>query len=241
MLIDPDGRDFMTGGEGADEFWISTWDIPDTPSTISDFDVGTDKIKIGRLGVTFDSLTFDSNEWSTTIYENGKPLAILAGVDKKSLTPQSFIFGDVTLANRLQTNLEQSLKTSVTPGVTQAIMTPDGFTWKGAAGFSDVKSQKNMHSDDIFSVASMTKAFTGATVLQVVESGRISLDDTLGQWLPEIAKNISGGEDMTLRQLLNGSSGIPSFNSTEQFASDLHADTFADKSPEEIISAKVSA
>ena len=235
VLIDGDGGDLMIGGKGADEFWISSWDIPDKPTTISDFHVGTDTIKIGRLGVTFDSLTFKNDQSSTTIYENGQPLAILMDVDKNSLTPQSFIFGDATLANELQTNLEKSISTSQSPGVTQAIVTPNGFTWKGAAGFSNIEAQKNMQSDDIFSIASITKAFTGATVLKVVESGQISLDDTLGQRLPEIAKNISGGKDITLRQLLNGSSGIPSFNSTQKFAADVDADTFADKTPEEIV------
>ncbi|MEO1764093.1 MAG: serine hydrolase [Cyanobacteria bacterium J06629_18] len=234
ILIDGDGGDLMIGGEGADEFWISDWDISDKPSTIVDFNIGEDTIKIGRLGVTFDSLTFQKNKWSTTIYEDGKPLAILMAVDK-DLTPQSFIFGDANLANELQTNLEKSISTSEAPGVTQAIMTPDGFTWKGAAGLSNIEAQGNMHSDDIFSVASVTKAFTGATVLKVVESGQISLDDTLGQRLPEIAKNISGGEDITLRQLLNGSSGIPSFNSSQQFKADVDAGTFADKTPEEIV------
>ncbi|MEO0936054.1 MAG: hypothetical protein AAFY21_20730, partial [Cyanobacteria bacterium J06641_2] len=159
ILIDGDGGDLMIGGEGADEFWISDWDISDKPSTIVDFNIGEDTIKIGRLEVTFDSLTFQKNKWSTTIYEDGKPLAILMAVDK-DLTPQSFIFGDANLANELQTNLEKSISTSEAPGVTQAIMTPDGFTWKGAAGLSNIEAQGNMHSDDIFSVASVTKAFT---------------------------------------------------------------------------------
>ena len=200
ILIDGDGGDLMIGGKGADEFWISSWDIPDKPTTISDFHVGTDTIKIGRLGVTFDSLTFKNEQSSTTIYENGQPLAILMDVDKNSLTPQSFIFGDATLANELQTNLEKSISTSQSPGVTQAIVTPNGFTWKGAAGLSNIEAQKSMHSDDVFSVASVTKAFTAATVLKIVESGQISLDDTLGERLPDIAQNIFGGEDITLRQ-----------------------------------------
>ncbi|MEM6400219.1 MAG: serine hydrolase [Cyanobacteria bacterium P01_D01_bin.116] len=235
ILIDGDGGDLMTGGEGADEFWISNWDIPDKPSTISDFNIGTDTIKIGRLGATFDSLTFKNDPYSTTIYDDGKPLAILTGINKESLTPQSFVFGDATLANELQTNLEQSISIAFAPGVTQAIVTPNGFTWKGAAGLSNIEAQKSMHSDDVFSVASVTKAFTAATVLKIVESGQISLDDTLGERLPDIAQNIFGGEDITLRQLLNGSSGIPSFNSTKQFKVDLEADTFAGKTPEEIV------
>lgn len=236
ILIDGDGGDSITGGAGADQFWIYNWDIPETPSTILDFQVGTDTIKIGRLGVTFDSLTFTDDGFSTTIHDREQPIAELIGVEKESLTAESFITGDTSLVNQFQANLEQSVSNLKIPGATQAIVTPEGFTWKGAAGISNFATQTPMHSDNIFSIASITKAFTGATVLKVVESGKISLDDTLGKYLPEIAKNISGGNNITLRQLLNGSSGIPSFNSTEQFATDLKANTFANKSPEEIVS-----
>ncbi len=235
VLIDGDGGDLMVGGEGADRFWINNWDIPETPSTILDFNIDEDTIKIGRLGVTFESLTFEDDFWSTTIYDDGKPLATLIGIDKDSLTAESFIFGDASLANQLQTKLEQSVTTSETPGATQAVITPDGFTWKGAAGVSNLEAQTAMQPDDIFGIASITKAFAGATVLKVVESGKISLDDTLAQRLPEIAKNFPGSEDITLRQLLNGSSGIPSFNFIEEFLTDLETGTFADKSPEEIV------
>ncbi|AFY57836.1 penicillin-binding protein, beta-lactamase class C [Rivularia sp. PCC 7116] len=235
VLIDGDGGDFITGGEGADIFWINNWDTPDTPTTVLDFKIGEDTIKIGRLGVTFDSLTFEDDFFSTTILDNGKPLAKLIGIDKNSLTPQSFIFGDAALVNQLQTKLEKSVTDFEIPGATQAVVTPDGFTWKGAAGFSNLEAQTPMETDDVFSIASITKAFTGATVLKVVESGKISLDDTLGKRLPEIAKNFPDGESITLRQLINGSRGIPSFNSTEKFLADLEAGTFADKSPEEIV------
>ncbi|MBV6624825.1 MAG: serine hydrolase [Rivularia sp. (in: Bacteria)] len=235
VLIDGDGGDLITGGEGADIFWINNWDTPDTPTTILDFKTGEDTIKIGRLGVTFDSLTFEDDFLSTTILDNGKPLAKLIGIDKKSLTPESFIFGDAALVNQYQTKLEQSVTDFEIPGATQAIVTPDGFTWKGAAGFSNLEAQTPMQPDNIFSIASITKAFTGATVLKVVESGKISLDDTLGQRLPEIAKNFPNGESITLRQLLNGSSGIPSFNFVDEFIEDLGNDTFANKSPEEIV------
>lgn len=240
ILIDGDGGDLMEGGEGADEFWIHNWDTPDKPSIISDFHVGEDTIKIGQLGATFDSLTFKDNKESTTIYNEGKALAVLTDVDKESLTSESFVFGDAALVNQLQTNLDNSIEASENPGATQAIVTPDGFTWKGAAGLSDIETQESMQPDDIFSIASTTKTFTAATVLKVVESGHLSLDDTLGQSLPEIAKNFPDGEDITLRQLLNGSSGIPSFDrvpsTPENFSEDLANDTFADKSPEEIVS-----
>lgn len=95
ILIDRDGGDLMLGGEGADRFWI------DSRNTILDFEVGKDIIGISRSDLSFDSLTFEDSIWATTVYGNGEPLAILAGVDKDSLTDQSFIFDDTGFANQL--------------------------------------------------------------------------------------------------------------------------------------------
>jgi D-alanyl-D-alanine carboxypeptidase len=115
-------------------------------------------------------------------------------------------------------------KTDV-PGATQAIITPDGFTWQGATGVSDLQSQNPMRPDDILGIASITKTFTAATVLKLVEEGTLSLDDTLGKWLPDIAKNIPDGESLTLRQLLNGTAGIFNPDGTEQYAADFTKDS----------------
>jgi CubicO group peptidase (beta-lactamase class C family) len=92
-----------------------------------------------------------------------------------------------------------------------------------------------MQPDDVIGIASTTKAFTGATVLKVVETGQLSLDDTLGDRLPEIAQKIEGGDSITLRQLLNGTSGVPDFLSSDRANADIGNDSFYERSPEEII------
>ncbi len=102
ILIDSDGGDLMIGGEGADRFWINSWDNLSTPSTILDFNVGMDTIKISGSDVSFDSLTFEELEGKTTIYEQGNPLATLIGVDKDSLTSENFSFGDTSQNNSNQ-------------------------------------------------------------------------------------------------------------------------------------------
>lgn len=219
VLTDYDGGDVMTGGEGADQFWLSCWDSPDTPSIISDFEVGTDKIKIGRLGTTFDQLMIQGIEKVAFISDQDRILAILPGVSASSLTPENFVFGDPHLADKLQTALGESVMTSRTPGATNAIITPDGFTWEGAAGVSDLKTQSAMQPDNILGIGSITKTLTAATVLKLTEEGTLSLDDTLGKWLPEVAKNIPDGASITIRQLLNGTSGIS--NGSDSDRSDL--------------------
>jgi D-alanyl-D-alanine carboxypeptidase len=221
ILIDGDGGDYMVGGKGADQFWLSSWDTPDTPSLIADFEVGTDLIKIGRLGLTFNDLTLQNTEVGVLIGEQGRALALVLGANSCSLQANSFIFGNPELAEQLQATLELGVEATGTPGATQAIITPDGFTWKGAAGVSNLETQAPMQADDILGIASITKTFTAATVLKLVEQETLSLDDTLGEWLPDIAQNIADGESLTLRQLLNGSAGVYNSNGNPQFGLDI--------------------
>lgn len=81
-----------------------------------------------------------------------------------------------------------------------------------------------MQADDIFGIGSISKTFTAVTVLRLVEQGKLSLDDTLGKWLPDIAKNIPDGANATLRGILNGSAGIYSFVDSPQYLSDTLTD-----------------
>jgi len=224
LLLDEDGGDRMVGGRGADQFAINFWAGPSTPSQIVDFKVGTDKIKIGRLGATFDQLSIQDSPRGVLIREGNTTIAFVWNVRAADLKPNSFMFGDPELARQLQRALDQNQQASGVPGLTNAVVTPDGYTWQGAAGVSDLKSQMAMRPDDILNIGSVTKVFTAATVLKVVEDGKISLDDTLGQWLPDIAKNLLDSENVTLRQLLDGSGGIFNYTESEQSAADIFAD-----------------
>jgi D-alanyl-D-alanine carboxypeptidase len=65
-----------------------------------------------------------------------------------------------------------------------------------------------MQAGDIFEIGSITKSFTIAVALQLQEEGVLSLDDPLSQWLPEMAAQVPNGDQLTLRQLANHSTGI---------------------------------
>ncbi|MEH2253346.1 serine hydrolase [Nostoc sp.] len=228
VLIDNDGSDLMFGGKGADQFWLDSWNFPERPSVIADFKSGTDKVKILHLGTTFDDLKIKySNVFDVSgavISDQGHDIAIMLGVEAWRLSANDFLFGNPELAKQLQRALVESVNTSGLPGATAAVITPDGFTWKGATGLSNLDTQQEMQPDDVFSVGSISKTFTAATVLRLVEQGKLSLDDTLGKWLPDIAKNIPDGENATLRGVLNGSAGIYSFTDSPQYISDTLTD-----------------
>jgi D-alanyl-D-alanine carboxypeptidase len=82
-------------------------------------------------------------------------------------------------------------------------------------------------------IASAAKAFSGAVALSLVSKGKLSLEDTIGKHLPELPKD---WRKVTLRQLLNHTSGIPDFSLDPGFQEALLASLTQAPPPEELLS-----
>jgi Beta-lactamase class C and other penicillin binding proteins len=93
------------------------------------------------------------------------------------------------------------------PGISAAILFADGSIWRGTAGLADVAARRPVTSDTVFSVASISKTFTAALILALVEDGRLSLDSTAKTYLPGLAIDPA----ITVRQLLDHTSGLRDF------------------------------
>jgi D-alanyl-D-alanine carboxypeptidase len=90
------------------------------------------------------------------------------------------------------------------PGV--IVLARDGSrSVRVAAGSADLTPRTPMRVTDRFRVASITKTFVAAVALQLVGEGRMSLDDTVERWIPGL---VPGGAGITVRQLLNHTSGL---------------------------------
>ncbi|MEM8827926.1 MAG: hypothetical protein AAGE96_01045, partial [Cyanobacteria bacterium P01_G01_bin.19] len=87
------GDNTITGGDGADQFWIATAEIPDGINTITDFTDGEDVIGIAGLGIGFSDVSITDLEGDAVIGAAGSDLATLQGVDATSLTEDDFAFG----------------------------------------------------------------------------------------------------------------------------------------------------
>jgi D-alanyl-D-alanine carboxypeptidase len=74
-----------------------------------------------------------------------------------------------------------------------------------SSGYGTLDPDTPMHAPDRFRIGGLTKTFTATVILQLVGEGAVMLDDTLEQWLPGA---ISNGELISVRQLLNHTSGI---------------------------------
>jgi D-alanyl-D-alanine carboxypeptidase len=99
--------------------------------------------------------------------------------------------------------------------VVAAIRAP-GLSWSGAARLADAAARRPLTARATFRIASVTKTFTGAAVLRLVEDGRLSVEDPIARHLsPEsVALLREGGYDvdaMRVRHLLQHTSGLYDF------------------------------
>jgi len=118
--------------------------------------------------------------------------------------------------------LQDAVASGQVPGVTAAAANADGVMYDAAFGRRSLASDAAMTSDTVFRIASMTKAITGAAAMQMVEQGKLSLDQPAGEVLPFLANPMvldgvdANGEEklrpakgvITLRKLLTHTAGF---------------------------------
>jgi len=100
-------------------------------------------------------------------------------------------------------------------GAVTVVVDADRILHLGAVGHARLPGSGDapepMRADSIFWIASMSKPVTGACVMQLVDQGKLSLDDTIDRYLPEMRelRNDAGETvSVTIRQLLNHTSGM---------------------------------
>ena len=107
----------------------------------------------------------------------------------------------------LLVNFTENLFICNAPGAVLLVDSQQG-RFLQATGVSSVEEETPMQVTDAFEIGSITKSFTAAVGLQLQEEGVLSLNDPMAQWLPEMAAQVPNGEQMSLRQLANHTSGI---------------------------------
>ncbi|MBD3884997.1 hypothetical protein IFO70_25015 [Phormidium tenue FACHB-886] len=92
LYVGEKGDSLLTGGAGADQFWIANQQLPSTPNTIADFEVGVDVIGLGGLGLGFADLVLSQVDSSTQISVQDKVVATFLNIQTTALTAESFVF-----------------------------------------------------------------------------------------------------------------------------------------------------
>ena len=106
------------------------------------------------------------------------------------------------------------------PGATAAFALPDGRVGAVAVGVSDREQQTPMTQDHRMLSGSIGKTFVAATALQLIQEGKLELDATVSSLLGhnDWYTQVPNGDIMTVRQLLNHSSGVPDHVYTDAYA-----------------------
>ncbi|MEK5251432.1 serine hydrolase domain-containing protein [Bacillus sp. FSL R9-9530] len=125
-----------------------------------------------------------------------------------------------TSTQRDRNSVKQAMRDTLQlgfPGIL-AKTSEGGKTWSYAAGVANLSSKKPMKTDFRFRIGSVTKTFTATVVLQLAEENRLNLDDSIEKWLPGVIQG-NGYDDkqITIRQVLNHTSGIAEYTRSKSF------------------------
>jgi D-alanyl-D-alanine carboxypeptidase len=99
------------------------------------------------------------------------------------------------------------------------------------AGTTTFGGSVPVRPDSVWEIGSNTKAFTSVLLLQLEAEHRLSIDDPLGRWLPQYPQ----WRDVTIRRLLNMTSGIPTYDDTPAWYADYAANPHTDFSKERLV------
>jgi len=135
------------------------------------------------------------------------------------------------LDERIEEALDARLQQYDVKGASAAVILSDGSIHRIVAGTSH--DTVAIHPDMLFAIGSITKNMVAALVLQLAEERVLALEDPLHKWLPQYPKVDS---DVTIRQLLNHTSGIFMFWDNQQLWADLVAYRDSVFTPEVVLS-----
>lgn len=119
---------------------------------------------------------------------------------------------ETTIETPLQRVLDEYSKERGRVGLQATVILSDGTQWNSAVGFASRERKCPASSEHHFGIGSVTKLYTAALVMRQVEAVTISLDDPISTWL-----DLPYAEQVTVRMLLNHTSGIPDYTSDAGF------------------------
>ena len=165
-------------------------------------------------------------------YRIGRFITVCGSVIALLIVPYVSIHAEIDpkLVSRLQKTLDDCVSKYRIAGATVAVALPDQGTWVGAGGMADRRAGTPMVPENLFRIASISKTFVAATILELAEEDVLNLEDTIEHWLPGLVPN---GENITIRHLLTHTSGL--FNFTNVWFAEGNKDLDRIWQPEELV------
>jgi D-alanyl-D-alanine carboxypeptidase len=104
----------------------------------------------------------------------------------------------------LQAILDHARQQNNVPAISVAVLLADGRSWVGVSGDRQLSPAKAADGQTEFAIASITKTFVTAVIMQLVDEGKLSLGDHLDTWLSDVPNAAA----ITIRELLGHTSGV---------------------------------
>lgn len=133
--------------------------------------------------------------------------------------------------SRLNAAFDKGFSAAGTPGMVVGVWVDGKGAWIKSAGKADTKTGEPVSPRDGFRIASITKTFTGTIVLQLVDEGRLTLDDTIDKYV----SGIPDGDKITMRMLLNHTSGIYDCDDDPGLSETILAEPLKQWTPQEMV------
>jgi D-alanyl-D-alanine carboxypeptidase len=119
-----------------------------------------------------------------------------------------------TVTTRIDSLATAFINDTHTPAVSVAVLRgSDTLVMKGY-GEASVEAHRPATASTVYRIGSITKQFTSAAIMRLIERGKLSLDDPMSKYLPDVPLH---GHTVTIRQLLNHTSGIHSYTSEPEW------------------------
>ena len=141
------------------------------------------------------------------------------------------------LRERLKAKLAESHQAATFPGVTLGFVLPDGRSGSVSVGLADVEQKAVLKPSDRMLAGSIGKTYVSAVMLQLVEEGKVNLDTKIERWFGSDAwfPRLPNAKDITLRMLMNHSSGIPEHVLNKDFIAEMRKDPDRIWKPEDLL------
>jgi CubicO group peptidase (beta-lactamase class C family) len=158
----------------------------------------------------------------STLFSCTQPVAVKKSLPLSEASPESVGMSSERLA-RIDSMLHHAVAADKIPGAVALVARHGRIVFYKAFGMADNQAGRNMKRDDIFRIASQTKAVTATAVMILWEEGKFNLDDPISLYIPEFKNpqvlntfnpkdssytTVPAVGEITIRQLLNHTSGL---------------------------------
>ncbi len=126
----------------------------------------------------------------------------------------TFVFSTLTFGQELDSFLQKYFQKKEIAGVIAGISIDGEIRFTGQAGFADIKDSLVYKLDMHTRIASIIKPMTAIGIMQLVEKGKIQLDEPISKYIKEYAEG--NKSKITIRQVLSHTSGIPGYKNKKE-------------------------